>query len=41
MRYPPLLIVMFLTMLLKPFTQHSGSFDLPGGVFLLIAFLAP
>jgi hypothetical protein len=40
MRYPPLLIVMFLTMLLKPFTQHSGSFDLPGGVFLLVAFLA-
>ena len=39
MRYPPLLIAMFLVMLLKPFTEHFRSFDLPGGVLRLIVFL--
>jgi hypothetical protein len=39
MRYPPLLIAMFLVMLLKPFTEHFRSFDLPGGLLRLIVFL--
>jgi hypothetical protein len=39
MRYPPLLIALFLAMLLKPFAEHLGSFDLSGGVFLLIVYV--
>ena len=39
MRYPPLLIALFLVMLLKPFTEHFRSFDLPGGLLRLIVFL--
>jgi hypothetical protein len=39
LRYPPLLIALFVAMLLKPFTEQFGSFDLPGGVFLLLVFL--
>jgi hypothetical protein len=39
MRYPPLLIALFLAMLLKPFAGHFGTFDLPGSVLLLIVFL--
>jgi hypothetical protein len=39
MRYPPLMIALFVTMLLKPFAEHSRSFPLPNGVFLIILFL--
>jgi hypothetical protein len=39
MRFPPLLIALFLVMLLKPFTEHFRSFDLPGGLLRLIVFL--
>jgi hypothetical protein len=39
MRYPPLLISLFLAMLLKPFAEHFGSFALAGGWFLLLVFL--
>jgi len=39
MRYPPLLIAMFLAMLLKPFAEHFRSFDVPSGFFLLLVFL--
>jgi hypothetical protein len=39
MRYPPLLIALFFAMLLKPFAEHLGSFDVPSGVLLLIVFL--
>jgi hypothetical protein len=39
MRYPPPLIALFLTMLLKPFADHFRAFDLPTGVVLLIVFL--
>jgi hypothetical protein len=38
MRYPPLLIALFLALLVKPFAEHFGS-DLPSGVFELIVFL--
>jgi hypothetical protein len=40
MRFPPLMIAIFLAMLLKPFADHFRSFDLPSGVFLLLVFLA-
>jgi voltage-gated potassium channel len=40
MRYPPLLIAMFLMMILRPFAEHLRSFDLPSGVFELLIFLA-
>jgi Ion channel len=39
MRYPPLLIALFIAMLLKPVTEHFGSYDLSGGMFLLLVFL--
>ena len=39
MRYPPLLIALFLAILLKPIADHFGSFNVPGGVLLLIVFL--
>jgi hypothetical protein len=39
MRYPPLLISLFLAMFLKPFSDHFGSFALSGGWFLLLVFL--
>ena len=40
MRYPPLLIAMFLTMLLKPFAQYFGWTYLGSGVLSLVIFLA-
>ena len=39
MRYPPLLIALFLTLLLKPFAEHFRSFDVPNGIVQLIPFL--
>jgi hypothetical protein len=39
MRYLPLLIALFLTMLLKPIADHFGSFNVPDSVLLLIVFL--
>jgi hypothetical protein len=39
MRYPPLLIALFLTILLRPIAGHFGSFDVPSVVSLLIVFL--
>ena len=40
MRYPPLLIALFLTLLLRPFAEHFRSLDVPRGVTQLIVFLA-
>jgi len=40
MRYPPLMIALFLWMTVRPFAQHFKSFSIPGGVFLLVVFLA-
>jgi hypothetical protein len=39
MRYPPLMIALFLWMTVRPFAQHFNSFSIPGGVFLLVVFL--
>ena len=39
MRYPPLLIALFLTMLLKPFVERLMSFDVIDSVSLLAVFL--
>lgn len=39
MRYPPLLIAIFLAMMLKPFAERFGTFVLPGNFFLLLLFL--
>ena len=39
MRYPPLLISLFLVMLLKPFAEQFRAFPLPAGIFLLLIFL--
>src|SRR5215469_1984771 len=36
MRYPPLLIALFLAMLLNPFAEHFGSFDVPSGVLVMV-----
>ena len=40
MRYPPLMIALFLAMLLKPFAEHFRSFPLPNAVLLIILFLS-
>lgn len=41
MRYPPLLVAVFLAMMLKPFADRFGSFTLPGsGFFVLLIFLS-
>jgi len=37
MRYPPLLIALFIAMLLKPF-QGAGAMILPNGFFLIVVF---
>jgi Ion channel len=39
MRYPPLMIALFLWMTVRPFAQHFESFSVPWGVFLLLVFL--
>lgn len=39
MRYPPLMIALFLWMTVRPFAQHFQSFSVPGGVFLFLVFL--
>ena len=39
MRYPPLMIALFLWMTVRPFAQHIQSFSVPGGVFLFLVFL--
>ena len=36
MRYPPLLIALFLMMLLRPFYEHFRAFPLPGGTLPLL-----
>jgi hypothetical protein len=38
MRYPPLLIAIFLAMILKPFAGHLGPFALSGVFFSLLIF---
>jgi len=38
MRYPPLLIALFIAMLLKPFAQAAGAAILPGSFFLILVF---
>jgi voltage-gated potassium channel len=38
MRYPPLLIALFIALLLKPFAEGTGAAVLPGGFFLLLVF---
>jgi len=40
MRYPPLLLALFLALLLKPFAEHFPSFPLPSGVLLLLVYLS-
>lgn len=40
MRYPPLLIAVFIVMVLKPFAEHFRSFSVPNGLFLTLTFLA-
>lgn len=40
MRYPPLLIAVFIVMVLKPFAEHFRSFSVPNGFFLILTFLA-
>jgi len=36
MRYPPLLVAVFLAMMLKPFADRFGSFTLPGSSFFML-----
>src|SRR5262245_30686097 len=38
MRYPPLLIALFIALLLKPFAEGTGAAILPGGFFLILVF---
>jgi hypothetical protein len=38
MRYPPLLIALFIAMLLKPFAELTGASILPGSFFLMLVF---
>jgi len=38
MRYPPLLIALFVALLLKPFAEGTGAAILPGGFFLILVF---
>ena len=38
MRYPPLLIALFIALLLKPFAQGTGAEILPGSFFLILVF---
>jgi hypothetical protein len=38
MRYPPLLIGLFLALLLRPFTEHPGARSEPTGLFILLIF---
>jgi hypothetical protein len=38
MRYPPLLIALFVAMLLKPFAEGTGAAVLPVDFFLLLVF---
>jgi hypothetical protein len=38
MRYPPLLIALFVAMLLKPSAESTGAAVLAGGFFLLLVF---
>ena len=38
MRYPPLLIGLFLAMLLRPFTERPGARSEPTGFFILLIF---
>jgi hypothetical protein len=40
MRYPPLMIALFLWMTVRPFAQHFESLSISGGVFLLLVFLS-
>src|SRR5262249_42063839 len=39
MRYPPLMIAMFLWMIVRAFYGHLGSSHLPTSVFMLLLFL--
>jgi hypothetical protein len=39
MRYPPMMIALFLWMMVRPFADHFKAFYIPGGVFLLLLFL--
>jgi hypothetical protein len=39
MRYPPLLIVIFLVVMFKPFADQFGSFSLSPSILLLLVFL--
>jgi Ion channel len=38
MRYPPLLLALFIALLLKPFAQGTGASILPGSLFLILVF---
>jgi voltage-gated potassium channel len=38
MRYPPLLIALFIALLLKPFAEGTGATILPGSIFLILVF---
>ena len=40
MRYPPLLIALFVALLVNPLTQRFTSFELPAQFFLALVFLA-
>jgi hypothetical protein len=39
MRYPPLMIALFLWMMVRPFADHFKSFHIPEGIFLFLVFL--
>jgi hypothetical protein len=39
MRYPPLMLTLFLWMMVRPFADHFKSFSIPEGFFLLLVFL--